>query len=129
MEPAYGLQCYFGREAWRETHIEETWGALPQRAVLGQIPPGLTHEPDRRRCLTSAGEHPQELFSRARRVHTVTLIQPFSILGLSLCDVGLDSCIAVNVHPQETHTLASSSSVPGFVTHSFSALESRIKST
>ena len=48
VEAPHRLQRYFGGELGVAHQLEEATGLGSNRVVLGQIPPGLTHQPDRR---------------------------------------------------------------------------------
>ena len=61
-EAADRLQRDLGGELRREAEIEEPAGALAQRAIFGQIAPGLAHEPDRRHGLRPAGQDFEDRF-------------------------------------------------------------------
>ena len=50
------LQGHFGRPFGREAQVEEASRFRAQRAIFGQIAPGLAHEPHRRCGLAAAGE-------------------------------------------------------------------------
>ena len=49
VEPAQGLERYFGGKLWIEAKIEEGAGLGPDLAIFREIAPGLAHQPDRRR--------------------------------------------------------------------------------
>ena len=59
-EAPYGLQRDFRRQFRIVAEIEERAGLGARRAILGQIAPGLAHQPDRRRVERFSVDGPQQ---------------------------------------------------------------------
>src|SRR6185312_12167551 len=70
------LQCNFGCKLRIEAKVEKAVGGLANGTVLGQVPTGLSHQPDWRLCQALACEHAQDWFIRGcfRHAHTLNQI-------------------------------------------------------